>query len=153
MKDLAPRIAQIISILDKQDTLVKGVVGRLFSSDNLDIEWLEKTLKTPEGIDRLESFVAKFSRMQDIFVDKLLPLFLKHSNEIPKTAIDNLHRLEQLGIIEDAASWVDMGLLRNKLIHEYVDDNKQLFENLLLAKQFSVNLSQSLAKLKSILSV
>ena len=153
MRDLAPRIAQIISILDKQDTLVKGVVGRLFSSDNLDIEWLEKTLKTPEGIDRLESFVAKFSRMQDIFVDKLLPLFLKHSNEIPKTAIDNLHRLEQLGIIDDAAAWVDMGLLRNKLIHEYVDDNKQLFENLLLAKQFSVNLSQSFAKLKSILSV
>ena len=153
MKDLVPRIVQIISILDKQDTLVKGVVGRLFSSDNLDIEWLEKTLKTPEGIDRLESFVAKFSRMQDIFVDKLLPLFLKHSNEIPKTAIDNLHRLEQLGIIEDAAVWVDMGLLRNKLIHEYVDDSKQLFENLLLAKQFSVNLSQSFAKLKSILSV
>ena len=91
--------------------------------------------------------------MQDIFVDKLLPLFLKHSNEIPKTAIDNLHRLEQLGIIEDAASWVDMGLLRNKLIYEYVDDSKQLFENLLLAKQFSVNLSQSFAKLKSILSV
>ncbi len=125
----------------------------MFSSDNLDIEWLEKTLKTPEGIDRLESFVTKFSRMQDIFVDKLLPLFLKHSNEIPKTAIDNLHRLEQLGIIDDAASWVDMRLLRNKLIYEYVDDNKQLFENLLLAKQFSVNLSQSFAKLKSILSV
>ncbi|WP_201341316.1 hypothetical protein [Abyssogena phaseoliformis symbiont] len=77
-------------------------------------------MKTPEGIDRLESFVSKFSRMQDMFVDKLLPLFLKQSGEIPKTAIDNLYRLEQLNIINNADNWVDMRLLRNKLVHKYV---------------------------------
>lgn len=55
-----------------------------------------------------------------MFVDKLLPLFLKQSGEIPKTAIDNLYRLEQLNIINNADNWVDMRLLRNKLVHKYV---------------------------------
>lgn len=152
MNDLALRMGQIIAILSKEDVLLKGVIGRLFNQHSLDVKWLENTLKTPEGIDQLESFVAKFSRMQDMFVDKLLPLFLKHSGEIPKTAIDNLHRLEQLEIINNADVWIDMRLLRNKLVHEYVDDIAQLYEHLLLAKKFSIDLSQSFANLSSILS-
>ncbi|MBW5290529.1 MAG: hypothetical protein Rsou_1676 [Candidatus Ruthia sp. Asou_11_S2] len=111
MSDLNDRINQIMIIFDKEALLVKGVVGRLFSQDNLNTKWLENTLKTPEGIDRLKSFVSKFSRMQDMFVDKLLPLFLKQSGEIPKTAIDNLHRLERLNIINNTDNWVDMRLL------------------------------------------
>ncbi|WP_201339994.1 hypothetical protein [Isorropodon fossajaponicum symbiont] len=55
--------------------------------------------------------MSKFSRMQDMFVDKLLPLFLKQSGEIQKTAIDNLHRLERLNIINNTDNWVDMRLL------------------------------------------
>ena len=95
MNHLQLRMQQVIQILDKQDALLKGVMQRLFNQDNLDVKWLENTLTTAEGIDRLESFAAKFARMQDRFVDKLLPLFLRHTGEIPKTAIDNLNRLEQ----------------------------------------------------------
>jgi hypothetical protein len=151
MNDLDDRIKQIIATLEKEDGLVKGVIGRLFAQDLLSVTWLENTLDTPEGIDRLESFVSKFSRMQDMFVDKLVPLFLIRSGEIPKTAIDNLHRLEQLSIISDANDWTDMRLLRNKLVHEYVNDVAQLLEHLLLAKVFSVVVSQSFEKLKGIL--
>ncbi|SMN11936.1 hypothetical protein SPBRAN_135 [uncultured Candidatus Thioglobus sp.] len=147
------RIKQVIIILDKEDILLKGVIGRLFNQDSLSVEWLEKTLNTPEGIDRLESFSSKFSRMQDMFVDKLLPLFLKHSGEIPKTAIDNLHRLEQLEIIQNADDWTDMRLLRNKLVHEYIEDTQQLLEYLLIAKKFSLDLSQGFNTLKGVLKV
>ncbi|CAC9437745.1 hypothetical protein [uncultured Gammaproteobacteria bacterium] len=151
MNDLDERISQIITILEKEDVLIKGVISRLFDQNELSVVWLENTLNTPEGIDRLESFVSKFSRMQDMFVDKLLPLFLIRSGETPKTAIDNLHRLEQLNIISDANDWLDMRLLRNKLVHEYVDDMAQLFEHLLLAKTFFVVLSQSFERLRNIL--
>ncbi|SMN14829.1 hypothetical protein CRYPD_147 [uncultured Candidatus Thioglobus sp.] len=151
MNDLDERISQIITILEKEDVLIKGVISRLFDQNELSVVWLENTLNTPEGIDRLESFVSKFSRMQDMFVDKLLPLFLIRSGETPKTAIDNLHRLEQLNIISDANDWLDMRLLRNKLVHEYVDDIAQLFEHLLLAKTFFVVLSQSFERLRNIL--
>ncbi|MBE8189361.1 MAG: hypothetical protein HAW58_00490 [Candidatus Thioglobus sp.] len=147
------RIAQIISVLEKEDALLKGVSARFFNQEKLDAEWLENALNTPDGIDRLESFAAKFSRMQDMLIDKLLPLFLQHLGEIPKTAIDNLNRLEQLNIIDDANSWADMRQLRNKLVHEYVDDNQQLCEYLLLAKKFSANLSAGFVNLKSALQV
>jgi len=145
------RISQVITILDKEDCLLQGVMGRLFDKNiKLDVCWLENILETPEGIDRLESFTSKFSRMQDTFVDKLLPLFLKYSGEIPKTAIDNLHRLEQLNIIENADSWVAMRLLRNKLVHEYMDDTEQLFQHLMLAKISALELHQSFLVFKKI---
>lgn len=38
---------------------------------------LKEKLNEPQFIDTLESFSAKFSRMQDTIADKLLPVFLK----------------------------------------------------------------------------
>ncbi len=61
------------------------------------------------------------------------------------------HGLKTPEIINNADSWVDMRLLRNKLVHEYVDDTAELFEHLLLAKKFSTDLSQGFINLKSIL--
>jgi uncharacterized protein YutE (UPF0331/DUF86 family) len=78
-----------------------------------------------------------------------LPLFLRLSGEVPATAIDNLHRLEQLNMINNADEWVDMRLLRNKLVHEYVENIEELFNHLLLAKELVVELHESFQKIKS----
>ncbi len=149
MTELNTRITQILSVLNKEDILLQDVTKRLFNQSELSPIWLQKTLNTPEGIDRLESFTSKFSRMQDTFTDKLLPLFLRLSGEVPATAIDNLHRLEQLQIINHADAWVDMRLLRNKLVHEYVENIEELFNHLILAKELSVELHNSFQKIKS----
>jgi hypothetical protein len=108
------RIKQILSVLEKEDILLQEVTKRLFNQSELSPTWLHKTLNTPEGTDRLESFTSKFSRMQNTFTDKLLPLFLRLFGEVPATAIDNLHRLEQLKLINNADAWVDMRLLRDQ---------------------------------------
>ena len=142
------RLKQLLSVLDKEDILLQDVAKRLFNHTELDPVWLQKILNTPSGIDRFESFTSKFNRMQDTFTDKLVPLFLKLSGEIPATAIDNLHRLEQIQIINNADAWVDMRLLRNKLVHEYVDNIEELFNHLLLAKELSVELHDSFQKIK-----
>ena len=42
-----------------------------------------------------------------------------------------------------------MRLLRNKLVHEYVEDIAQLHEHLLLAKAFSTDLMQGFDCLKA----
>jgi len=49
------------------------------------------------GIDRLGSFGAKFARMQDTVVDKLIPALLRAAGESVFAAIDNLGRMERLG--------------------------------------------------------
>ncbi len=148
MNEINTRIKQILIILDKEDVLLQGVFKRLFNQEQLDLYWLQSILNSPDGIDKLESFVSKFCRMQDTFTDKLTPLFLTISGEVTSTAINNLNKLEQLDIIKNANDWIDMRLLRNKLIHEYVDDTQELLKHLLLAKQLCVKLHNSFLKIK-----
>jgi len=148
MTDLRERLTQILALLEKEDRLLCGVRERLFQGPTLDAAHLAALLETPAGIDRLESFTSKFCRMQDTFVDKLLPIYLRSLGELPGSAIDNLRRAEQLGLIEDAESWVEMRLLRNRLVHEYVDDITQLSEQLLLAREQAEALHDSYLKLR-----
>lgn len=88
----------------------------------VDTERMQKIMETDTGIDRLESFGAKFSRMQDTVVDKLIPGFLNYVGEQPAAAVDNLDRLERLGLITSAEDWISMRWLRNRLAYEYFDD-------------------------------
>ena len=142
------RLAQILALLDKEDRLLSGVRDRLFQGPTLDAARLAALLETPEGIDRLESFTSKFCRMQDTFVDKLLPIYLRSLGELAGSAIDNLRRAEQLGLIDNAESWVEMRLLRNRLVHEYVEDIAILAEQLLRAKEQAEALHQGYLKVR-----
>lgn len=54
--------------------------------------WLEKVSSNPTVIDQLESFSAKFCRMQDTIMDKILPNYLALVGEIPGAAIGNLNK-------------------------------------------------------------
>ncbi|MEQ1591156.1 MAG: hypothetical protein ABL892_02090 [Thiobacillaceae bacterium] len=121
------RLWQILGIVAKEETYLNAVMLRLFPKHgDISPAWLKALLDTPEGIDRMESFVGKFSRMQDSIVDKLLPHFLLAVGETPGTALDNLRRAERLGIVGDPDLWLAMRRLRNRLIHEYVDDLAEL---------------------------
>ena len=75
------------------------------------------------------------------------PIFLGSVGKLPGSAIDNLRRAEQLGLIENAESWVEMRLLRNRLVHEYVDNIAQLSEQLLLAREQAEALHDSYLRL------
>ncbi|SMM98911.1 hypothetical protein SPONL_236 [uncultured Candidatus Thioglobus sp.] len=152
MSEINTRITQIISVLEKEDVLLSDVSKRLFDAQILDENWLKNTLAKPEGIDKLESFGSKFCRMQDTFVDKLVPILLTKLGEISSSAVNNLNKLERLNIVSDANNWLDMRLLRNKLVHEYVDDTSELLEHLLLAKESSKQLHNSYSKVKNILN-
>lgn len=66
MSDIELRIKQILTLLEKEDILLSDVHARLFNANNLNNEWLESVLNHPEGTDKLESFVSKFCRMQDL---------------------------------------------------------------------------------------
>ncbi|SMM99282.1 hypothetical protein SPONN_404 [uncultured Candidatus Thioglobus sp.] len=152
MSEIDTRIAQIISVLAKEDVLLSDVSQRLFDAEVLDENWLKNTLSKPEGTDKLESFSSKFCRMQDTFIDKLAPLLLIKLGEISSSAIDNLNKLERLNIVSNVNDWLDMRLLRNKLVHEYVNDTAELLEHLLLAKESYQQLHISYLKAKKILN-
>ncbi|MGH8582578.1 MAG: hypothetical protein ACREWG_07255 [Gammaproteobacteria bacterium] len=138
MNDLAARLACVLELVDREALHLAEVTQRFFGgTEAIDREWLAKQLATPEGIDRLESFGAKFSRQQDTLSDKLLPLFLRAAGELPGTAVENLTRGERLGIIPDAQEWLGARGLRNRLVHEYIDDLGELGASLDAARRFA----------------
>lgn len=146
--DVRARLEQLLDLVEKEDRLLGGVRDRLFQGPPLDAARLTTLLDTPEGIDRLESFTSKFCRMQDTFVDKLLPTYLRSIGELPGSAIDNLRRAEQLGLVDDAEAWVEMRLLRNRLVHEYASDIATLAEQLALARTQAESLHRSYLELR-----
>ena len=67
----------------------------------------------------------------------MLPAFLQAAGEIPGTAVENINRAERLGLIKDAQEWLGARGLRNKLVHEYVDDPAELADSLNTAREVS----------------
>ena len=133
----------LLELIAREDELLAGVMRRLFGAAELDLPWFSELLATDLGSDRLESFTSKFARMQDNFVDKLLPKLLLSENEIPGSALDNLRIAERLGWLHNAEDWARMRLLRNKLVHEYVNDPAVLLNEILAAKQLAESLQSS----------
>lgn len=108
---------------------------RLFAVPVITPEWIEELIAQPAGRDCLEAFIGKFSRMQDTLIDKLLPQCLTAVGGKKGSALDNLNRAEQLGLLGNADQWLAMRHLRNRLVHEYVEDKADLAAALNLARR------------------
>ena len=121
------RLHQVLALVKKEAIHLQAVKDRMFDGHSeLTVELLVDKLSQPAGIDTLESYGAKFSRLQDTITDKLLPLFLKQSGEKLGTVIENLNKAERLGLIDDVGVWLASRLLRNKLVHEYIEDPAEI---------------------------
>lgn len=60
--------------------------------------------------------------MQDTLADKLLPALLGALGEPVGPQIDNLDRAERLGWVESTDHWLTVRQLRNRMVHEYMED-------------------------------
>ncbi|MGA8148050.1 MAG: hypothetical protein WB870_10815 [Gallionellaceae bacterium] len=149
MSDAQKRLWQTLSLAEKEGAYLEDVAGRLFAVPEITAEWIERLIASPEGRDRLEAFVGKFSRMQDTLIDKLLPNFLAAAGERPGAVIDNLNRAERLGLLADTDRWLSMRRLRNRLVHEYVEDRAELAAALTLARAMTGELLNACRALRS----
>ncbi len=70
--------------------------------------------------ERVDAFLARFGRLQDLLGDKYLPAWLRAVQEPVGTALENLDRAEKLGLVQSADAWISVRKLRNQLVHEYV---------------------------------
>lgn len=91
-----------------------------------------------ERLETWESFVARFSRVSDIFLSKYIRL--KVLNEDPAfrgSFRDFLDMSEKIGLVTSASEWMQVRELRNKTAHEYTrDDLKVVFEQVLKMTPF-----------------
>lgn len=80
--------------------------------------------------ERVEAFASRFGRLQDTLGGSLLPHYLAALGEKPMPVIDTLNRAEQLGLLQDSERWMELRRLRNRMVHEYIDDPKILADAL-----------------------
>ena len=100
-----------------------------------------------EKIKTIDAFIFRFIKLQDFMGDKLFKEILKSVGEYKDSMslIDVLDKLEKLEIINDSDKWINFRILRNKLTHEYPDNQDDVIEGIKLAiEQF--------AEMKTILS-
>ena len=98
-------------------------------------------LETPISFEVEESFDAltsKFSRVSDIFTQKVLKSFLILLREDAPTFLDRMNLCEKIGVIPSANDLITIRDLRNLIAHEY------LTENLLEVYKESIKLSLKL---------
>ena len=80
--------------------------------------------------EQVDAFVGRYGRLQDTLGDKFLPRLLEVLGEQPRVLIDNLDKAEKFGWIESADQWMSARRLRNKMIHEYMEDHQEFTRSL-----------------------
>lgn len=88
-----------------------------------------------EAIKTIDTFIYRFSKIQDYMGEKLFPAVLNELGEY-KPALpfkDVLNRLERLEIIPSAIGWMEYREIRNALTHEYPDNEDEIIEGIALA--------------------
>lgn len=132
---LASRLAFLARVTDKERRHLQDTDARLFATPFTPAS-VSQIAADPLLTERLDAFVARFSRLQDTLGDKLLPALLDAVAETPGTAMDNLDRAERFGWIASADRWMEMRRLRNQMVHEYIEDPVVLADALNTGHEF-----------------
>lgn len=123
------RLAFLIRVVQKESKYLQATDHRLFETPFTLSEVAE--LETNQDLaERVEAFVGRFGRLQDLLGDKLLPMLLTLLGESVSVAIDNYDKAERLGFINSVDEWMGMRQLRNQMVHEYIEDSHILIDAL-----------------------
>lgn len=121
----AAKLRHLLDIAAAEERNLLATAARLFSSTATD-EIVAAGEKDPVIAERIEAFVARFSRFQDMLGDKLLPLVLRMGGEEVQPMICNLDRAERYGWLDSTDAWLRVRKLRNRMVHEYVNQTPEL---------------------------
>ena len=75
-----------------------------------------------DEVEHIDQFLFRFSKLRDAMGEKLFVSmleFLQEENPKSKPFIDTLNRLEQIGLLEDKNTWLELRKIRNSIAHQY----------------------------------
>ena len=73
--------------------------------------------------ESLDALSSKFSRLSDIYTQKILKTIIFLLREDAPTFLDRMNLCEKLGIIPSADEMIAIRDLRNTIAHEYLNEN------------------------------
>jgi uncharacterized protein with HEPN domain len=143
---VSPKLQALLAVLSLESGHLQQTDTRLFAQP-MSAE-RAATLRTDQDLsERVDAFVARFGRLQDTLADKLLPELLKALAEPVGPAIDNLGKAERFGWLASVDAWLAVRKLRNRMIHEYVQDAQELAQALQAAHDAVPMLQQALERM------
>ena len=122
--EASPQLIFLLETVYREGAHLHYTTGRLLR-EPVDVSWVESLEDDPERAERLDAFVARYGRMQDTIGDRLIPILMRDILETPGSALDNLNRMEKLGVLAAVSDWVEARNLRNRLFHEYMRDAEE----------------------------
>lgn len=123
------RLRHLLTIADKEAKYLQSTFNRL-SSETINEKWVVELEDNLELAERVDAFIVRFGRLLDHLVDKLTPALLTEMLEEAGSAIDNLDKMEKLGLISSVDEWAEASNLRDRLSHERVEDTKEFASSL-----------------------
>ena len=145
------RVQRLLALCRKDAAGLQRVAARLFATPAT-AERLKALDSDDQLAERVEAFAARFGRLQDALVDKLLPAYLELMAEPPRPVVEMLDRAERLGLVASADGFIQARKLRNRLVHEYVENKDELANNLNEANRASVQLVATLERVAEALT-
>lgn len=118
------RLLFLLETVEKEGRHLIGTTARLFA-ETVDAAWVKRLEDQPELAERTDAFATRFGRMQDTLGDKLIPELRRRLLETPGATLDNLNRMEKLGLLASVTDWVEARNLRSRLVHEYMRDEAE----------------------------
>lgn len=115
------RLQFLARVVEGESSNLRATNVRLFAQP-FTTETVKRLDEDQELSERVDAFVARFSRLQDTLGDKLLPELLEALGEERVILIDRLDMAEKLGWIQSSDQWIAIRQLRNQMIHEYIED-------------------------------
>jgi len=88
-----------------------------------------------ESVKTIDTFIYRFSKIQDYNGEKLFPVVLDMLGEYKSSMSfkDILNKLERLELIKSVRQWADFREIRNTLTHEYPENMNEIIEGIKLA--------------------
>lgn len=85
-----------------------------------------------EKIKTIDTFIYRFIKLQDMMGEKLFKVFLDEIGEYKDnmSLLDILDKLEKFEIIEYSVEWMEYRKLRNKLTHEYPNNEDEVIDGI-----------------------
>lgn len=139
------RLAGLLKTAQAELLHLQQTDARLFSSP-FSPEELVLRLQDIDFSERVDAFVARFGRLQDLLGDKFLPAWLRAMEEEAGAVLENLDRAEKLGLMASADEWLAVRKFRNLMVHEYIDHPKTLHMALHAAHDHVAMLAQTVEK-------
>jgi uncharacterized protein with HEPN domain len=124
-------IDDIIQKIELHKKRAKSALDELSTWDKIEVDIFDDF----EKIKTIDTFIYRFIKLQDLMGEKLFKIFLDEIGEYKDnmSLLDVLDKLEKLELIKDASEWMEYRKLRNKLAHEYPNNEQDVIDGIKLA--------------------